>query len=113
MDFYFSEKVDYANSFNSLPVGAGAEIFSFAALEKNYKEGKLSHHVEHVNEYMIEHPELFKTKPFSVTPSKNRTDIRLTVDTPYDYRKACFIAESSKNEFITTEEAIQLCSRFA
>lgn len=113
IDFYFSEKLDYANSFNALPVGAGAEIFSFAALEKSYREGKLPHHVEHVNEYMIEHPELFATKTFAVAPSKNRADIRLTVDTPEDIRKADYIVRNSVNEYITTQEAIQLCSQFA
>jgi spore coat polysaccharide biosynthesis protein SpsF len=108
IDLFINEKLDFANSFDSLPVGVGAEIFTFKALEKSYMHGRDSHHLEHVDEYMIENPQLFKTKHLSVPDSKNHPDVRLTVDTSEDYKRACFIIENAKNEYVTTEEAIKL-----
>ena len=40
-------------------------------------------------------------------------DFRLTVDTEEDYLRACFIVKNSGSEYITTEEAIGLCLRYA
>ncbi len=113
IDSHLEAGSDFANSFEALPVGVGAEIFTFDALEKSYCEGKKPHHIEHVNEYMLEHPEIFKTIILDVAENKKRPDIRLTVDTEEDYRKACYIVEQSKCKFITTEEAIRLCLEFA
>ena len=48
-----------------------------------------------------------------VTKEKYRPDISLTVDTEEDYKKACYIIKNSNNKFITTEEAIKICSQFA
>ena len=113
IDLFVNEKLDFANSFSVLPIGAGAEIFTFKALEESYLKGKESHHLEHVDEFILENPQIFKTQILNVPAAKNRPDIRLTVDTPEDYKRACFIIENAKNEYITTEEAIQVCSQFA
>jgi len=58
--FHLETKSDYSHSFESLPKGVGAEIFTFEALEKSFFEGKEPHHIEHVNEYILENPGLFK-----------------------------------------------------
>ena len=104
---------DFSHSFAVLPVGVGAEIFSFDALCRSAREGHAAHHREHVDEYMIENPQIFRTGALSVPAAKNRLDVRLTVDTEEDYRRACFIAEHAAGPWATTEEAIALCSRFA
>jgi spore coat polysaccharide biosynthesis protein SpsF len=104
---------DFSHSFGALPIGVGAEIFTFAALEASYREGKKLHHLEHVDEYLLEHPERFKTTLLQVGGIKNQPQLRLTVDTPEDYRKACFIVQHAGGEYVTTEEAIELCSQFA
>lgn len=113
IELHKSSGAAYCHSFKTLPVGAGAEIFSFAALEQSFREGKEPHHLEHVDEYMIEHPELFPTAQLVTPPEKNRPEVRLTVDTPQDYLRACYIAEHAAGEFVTTQEAIKLCSQFA
>ncbi len=41
---------DFTQSFSALPVGVGAEIFTFAALERSYREGHEPHHREHVDD---------------------------------------------------------------
>lgn len=104
---------DYSHSFGELPIGVGAETFTFAALERSHREGKAPHHREHVNEYMLEHPELFKTGVLHVSGAKKRPDLRLTVDTEDDYRLACRLVAQAAGKWITTEEAIALCSQSA
>jgi len=113
IDLHLSQENDFTHSFAVLPIGVGAEIFSRAALVRSAQDGHAPHHREHVDEYMIENPQLFRTGFLSVPAAKNCPDIRLTVDTEEDYRRACFIAERAQGKWATTEEAIALCSRFA
>ena len=112
IDLHLRTRSDFTNSFQSLPVGVGAEIFTFAALEKSYREAKLPHHIEHVDEYLLENPVLFKTSILSVSPDKNRPDIRLTVDTLEDFQLACYVVKKSLGEFIMTQKAIELSESF-
>lgn len=112
IDLHIKTNSDFTHSFESLPVGIGAEIFTFTALEKSYLGGKEPHHLEHVNEYMLENPQIFKTTKLKVAENKNRPDLTLTVDTEKDHKKTCYIVQNAKNEFITTEEAIDLCLQY-
>jgi len=104
---------DFSHSFASLPIGVGAEVFTFQGLKQSYEQGHDPHHIEHVDEYMLEHPELFDTHIYHASASKNYPDIRLTVDTPEDYEQACAIVENSESGMVSTEEAIQFCLRSA
>ncbi|MEW6165108.1 MAG: glycosyltransferase family protein [Pseudomonadota bacterium] len=104
---------DYTHSFGSLPLGVGAEIFTFAALEISAQEGHAPNHREHVNEYIQEHPETFRIGVLEVGAAKQRPDLRLTVDTEADYLRACTIAGAATERWIGTEEAIRLCLRSA
>jgi len=113
IDLHLAAGNDFTHSFAALPVGVGAEVFGFAALARCWREGHAPHHREHVDEYLIENPTLFRTGALKVPEQKHRPDVRLTVDTPEDYRRACFIAEHARGHWVGTEEAIELCSRFA
>jgi spore coat polysaccharide biosynthesis protein SpsF len=113
IDLHLKNRSDYSRSFASLPKGVGSEIFTYKALGQSYQLGHKENHLEHVNEYIEENEEKFKISELQVIKEKNRPDISLTVDTPEDYKKACFIVEHSKNEYITTEEAIKLCLQYA
>jgi len=113
IDLHLTAEADFTHSFATLPIGVGAEIFTFAALAQSAAHAHAPHHFEHVDEYLIEHPELFKTLTLQVAAAKNHPDVRLTVDDETDLRRACFIAEQAGSEFVTTEQAIALCSRFA
>ena len=108
IDLHLHNKSDYSRSFSSLPKGVGSEIFTFNALEISYKNGMKANHIEHVNEYIEENEELFKISELKVNSEKNRPEISLTVDTEDDYLKACYIVNNTKNEFISTEEAIEI-----
>ena len=109
---HLNTKADYSRSFTSLPKGVGAEIFTFKALELSYFLGNKANHKEHVNEYIEENEEKFTISELKVNKEKNKPEISLTVDTQDDYKKACFIVENSKNEYISTIEAIELCLQY-
>lgn len=113
ISLHLNSNADYSHSIPSLPIGVGAEIFSMECLKKSYENGKEAHHLEHVNEYMLENPDLFRTCVLEVGKEKRIPDARLTVDTRDDYNRACYIIEHSENEYVTTSEAIRLCSQFA
>jgi spore coat polysaccharide biosynthesis protein SpsF len=113
IDLHQAQGNDFSQSFAALPIGVGAEIFSRAALETSARDGHAPHHREHVDEYMIENPQLFRSGALAVEGAKNHPGVRLTVDTEEDYRRACFIAGHAQGIWATTGEAIALCSRFA
>lgn len=104
---------DYTHSFETMPLGVGAEIFTFAALERSMREGHAPNHREHVNEYIQEHPELFRIGVLEVPAAKRSPALRLTVDTEDDYQRACAIAGHAPDRWVGTEEAIRLCSHSA
>ena len=110
---HLEERNDYTHSFGSMPLGVGAEIFTFSALERSAHEGDALNHREHVNEYIQENPVFFKIGVLEVGTFKCKPDLRLTVDTEEDYHRACSIAEYAPDRWIGTEEAIKLCLRFA
>lgn len=102
---------DFSHSFASLPIGVGAEIFSFAALRESYQSGHAPHHLEHVDEYMLENPDQFITREYSAPDAKRYPGIRLTVDTQDDYAKACAIVAAAGTDFPSTQDAIGYCLR--
>jgi len=110
---HMKTNADYSRSFNSLPKGVGAEIFTFNALEKSYLNGKKRNHKEHVNEYIEENEDKFRVFDLSIKSKKSYKNISLTLDTEDDYKKACFIVKNAKKEYIPTEEAIELCLQYA
>lgn len=113
IELHLEQGNDYTHSFGMLPLGVGAEIFTFPALEQSAQEGHAPNHREHVNEYIQEHPEQFCIGVLEVVATKRRADLRLTVDTEEDYRCACAIAGHAPDRWVGTEEAIRLCSHSA
>jgi spore coat polysaccharide biosynthesis protein SpsF len=113
IDLHLLTQADFSHSFSRLPIGVGAEIFRFSALARSAAASTAPHHFEHVDEYMLEHPELFKTVELEVATEKHHPQVRLTVDDETDFRRACFIAEQAGVDHVTTEQAVALCSQFA
>lgn len=66
----------------TFPDGLDTEVFSFSALERAWKEAKLSSEREHVTSYIWKHPAKFKLR--HVKQEKDLSFIRLTVDEPRD-----------------------------
>lgn len=110
---HLAQRNDYTHSCGSMPLGVGAEIFTFSVLERSAQEGHAPNHREHVNEYIQEHPEIFKIGALEIPTAKRCPDLRLTVDTEGDYQRVCAIAGHTPEHWVGTEAAIQLCSRSA
>ena len=77
-----SGKWDYVSMLggNGLPMGAGLEAFTFTAIEKSWREGKLPHHREHVNEYILENSEMFNACFMKPLPENVCPELNLSVD---------------------------------
>lgn len=113
IDLHLHDGNDYTHAFGALPVGVGAEIFTRDALTRSAREGQAPNHREHVNEYIEEHRERFKIGRLEIPATKVAPELRLTVDTPLDYARACSLAALAAGPWLSTEEAIRLCSRSA
>lgn len=113
IDRHVTTGADYSYSFDDLPKGVGAEIMTFQALAASHRQGTEPHHREHVNEYILEHPGTFRMERLDIPAGKRRPDISLTIDTPEDLARMQSLLRRAGDEFITTEKAIELCSRSA
>jgi spore coat polysaccharide biosynthesis protein SpsF len=103
---------DYTHAFGQLPIGVGTECFTLNALARSWKEGTKENHREHVNEYILENPNLFHIEQLTVPEGKQASTLRLTVDTQddFDKMKAIYDALRGQGRQMTTEEAIRICA---
>lgn len=108
---YCDAQADYALATGELPIGVGAEVFSITALEKCLCKANAPHHFEHVNEYILEHRDDFHIVQLQVEKEKIAPHLRLTIDTPEDYRLASKISERFSPEMVTTEELIAFMNK--
>jgi spore coat polysaccharide biosynthesis protein SpsF len=109
IDFHIHGGYDYSHAFGIMPLGVGAEIFTMEALAISQREGLAPNHREHVNEFIQENPRRFRIGVLAVPLAKRAPQLRLTVDTPEDYGRACRLAELVAPGWQTTEGAIAAC----
>jgi len=110
VSLHLAEAADYTHSFGELPVGMGAEIFTFEALQESWREGHSLHHREHVNEFILECPERFRIVKMKVTPTKHAPHLRMTIDTLEDYQRIAECVRTGMDVFCGTEALIKRCS---
>jgi spore coat polysaccharide biosynthesis protein SpsF len=88
IEHHLRSGADYSHNLtvwgSGMPLGTGSEIFTFASLEASWRDGKLAHHREHVDEYVYEHPERFRIDFLRAPSALHRPELRLTVDTAED-----------------------------
>jgi len=77
---------DYAG-YGGLPLGAGVESVSAAALLRAEAESAVPYEREHVCPYLYAHPELFSLHRPLAPLRWQGADIRLTIDTREDYER--------------------------
>jgi spore coat polysaccharide biosynthesis protein SpsF len=94
-----------------LPNGTGSEMFTFTALERSHRQGNEPHHREHINEYIVEHPELFRICAYREPPGKSAPQLDLTVDTAEDFALVQGIVEhfGRDHQALTTQAIIAYC----
>jgi spore coat polysaccharide biosynthesis protein SpsF len=78
---------DYAG-YAGLPLGAGVEAVCAEALLRAEREARKPEEREHVCPYLYGHPELFRLHRPLAPLKWQQLSLRLTVDTPEDYRRA-------------------------
>ena len=76
---------DYASNIVTctFPDGLDCEAMKFSALEKSWREAELKYEREHVTQYILRHPEIFKVKNYFYPVDLSY--MRWTLDEPRDY----------------------------
>jgi spore coat polysaccharide biosynthesis protein SpsF len=112
------EQYDYLSNIvganqTNFPIGLSVEVFSFSALEKNYKEAKSDYEKEHVTPSFYENTDKFKVAPIlKPLPGYNKS-YRITLDYPEDFKliKAVYNNLYKNNEIIDTKRAIAFLTK--
>lgn len=112
IEFHKNHYMDFSENFSVLPIGVGMEIMSYRALKDSYLFATLPKHFEHADEYILDHLGQYKHGTVEVPKAKNKPEVRLTVDTPMDYDKACFILKMAKGSYVNTEDAITYSNQY-
>lgn len=100
-----SEPCDYI-TYEGLPHGSGVEIFNAKSLLKAFELTSESYDHEHVGPALYRHPENFKSV-FITAPKKwNFPDIRTTIDTEFDYKRALNVVQKMKKDGPYTSKEI-------
>ncbi len=113
VEMHVSEAAAYSHAFGELPIGVGAEIFSLVALERSWRNGRQSNHREHVNEYILEHPETFKIARLEIPFELSCPALALTIDTWADYERITGYFDSPPDIRVGTKTLIEQCSSSA
>lgn len=81
---FMEEEADYMSNINppTYPDGLDVEVFSFAALEKAWKEATLVSEREHVTPYIRKNPQIFQIK--NLENDEDLSSMRWTVDEERD-----------------------------
>ena len=84
VEVFRDEHADYASNVfpRTYPRGLDAEVFSFDALDRAWREAREAHQREHVTPYLYEHPQIFKLASLSGAADYSR--YRWTLDTRED-----------------------------
>ena len=90
--YYLKNNFDYV--YNNMqvkdnlnPDGFGAEVFNYKVLKKVYKLAKSKSDIEHVTQYIRNHPNIFRIKSAPPTPELNFPYLKFDVNTKEDFKK--------------------------
>ena len=110
---HLEAETDYMYAFASgLPVGIGVEVFTIDALERSWRDGREPHHREHVDEHMLENPDLYRQALLLAPAAKRAPKLSFTVDTPAQFagaeRAVAVLGDGDPDHRVTTERLIGL-----
>lgn len=110
IDLYLKGGYDYVSNSHppTFPDGMDAEIFSFKALKRSWKQAKMKSEREHVIPYMIKNKKIFKLG--NVVSEQNLNHIRLTLDEKEDLTliRKVYKELYGKNHFFGLKEVLKL-----
>ena len=102
-------RYDYMKTNRFLPLGTGAEIFSFAAIESAFYRAMKPEEREHVTPHFYRNPQIFSVaESCFCSVEKDYSVMRLTLDTPEDWDlcRALFDAIYHDENIPSTREII-------
>lgn len=84
------DKLDYVSNFikPTYPEGLHAEVFSFGALKRAWREAKTKTDREHVTTYIWNHPRKFRLANIEYEGKEDISQLRWTLDYPEDLKFA-------------------------
>ncbi len=95
------ERYDYVRAIRGYPIGIGVDAFTNSLLQQSYRNSTSVYEREHINAYVLNHLDEFKTNELPVPAGLNYPDVRLTVDTYQDYKFIKQLVDSyPRNHFI-------------
>lgn len=112
IEAFLNEEADYASNTlppRTYPRGLDAEVFSFAALERAWKEDSDPALREHVTPYLYRHPQEFKL--VRVAHEADLSHMRWTVDTREDLSLVSKIYDSFDKADFTWEEVLEILKK--
>jgi spore coat polysaccharide biosynthesis protein SpsF len=86
VDYFNSHRLDYLSYCKQLALGTAVEVFSYEALKQTYENAADPECLEHVTLYMYRSGDMFRWEKHDDPDMPDNSHIRLTVDTPEDYR---------------------------
>jgi len=104
--------VDYACNFlprRTFPLGLDFEVATFAALERTWREDDNPLWREHVFEYVLHRPELFRIA--TIAHDVDLSHLRWTVDAPDDLELARRVYRHFGHDRFSWREVVALCER--
>ena len=103
IDQHIKQNYDFS-MIDPIPAGSGFHIINTKALEISHVKGSSRHRSEHCDLYINENKDKFKIHVFKPEKILQRSDIRLTVDTPQDL----ILVREIFNSIVRTKKPIQL-----
>lgn len=100
-------EIDYAAT-KYFPLGLGAEVIRFSALERSHRLANKAFEREHVTPYILRHPKRFRIELIEAEGLFHRPDLRLTVDTREDLETANAVHCALKGQIGSTEKLIAI-----
>lgn len=109
---FLDSAADYASNVlrRSFPRGLDTEVFSFAALQRAWREAREFYEREHVTPFLYGHPEIFQLK--SVENAENCSGYRWTLDTEADWQllQQIYLRFGGRDEF-NWRQVVELMER--
>ncbi len=108
---FFRNSIATTRAFpRTYPLGLDTEVFTIAALERDWREARAPYQREHVTPFLYEHPELFRL--VSLRGQIDYSQYRWTLDTAEDLQLLRTIyARFSNEDNFGWREAVALMER--
>lgn len=90
----------------TFPRGFDMEVFHYEALQTAYQNAQTASQREHVTPYIYQNPQLFKLHHF--TQSTDKSNYRITLDTPEDYELIRILIEDYAADQLNHSEITQI-----